>query len=237
MKMKFGVVAFAALALSLSGCGAGKKLVREFDFIQENVQGEQFAGFNAKLNLGIVELPRVVLPLQGGAGRVQIGGDEINLRLNVTQAIKLPIGDGTTLPNGREIPVTLPQGVIPIGIPLMGTNTKVYVAISRTQIMAGVAVSLKSDLGKIGDILGIPMNVFFPFTVSADTKGSAGLYTGDKFGVGVFAVKTIQSSDRGNLAAMSAPAGEFEPKTQIPSARKLRRLNRAIGELKSVQLD
>lgn len=238
MKTKLNLLLVVAVGMSMSGCGAGKKLVKELNFFQESVQGEQYAGFDAKLNLGSIQLPRATLPLQNGLGEVLMGGDEVRLKVNITEAVNFPIGDGTTLPNGKAIPVTLPQGAVPIGIPILGSNSKVYLSVSKTQIMAGVAISLKSDLGSIGDILGIPMNVFFPFNIANDLTGSAGIYTGDKFGIGVFAVKTLGAAQSmSTFASASNVTGSFKPKTQTPSNSKLRKLNRAISEIRRVSLD
>ena len=65
--------------------------------------------------------------------------------------------------------------------------------------MAGVAVTLLADNGSSSTdwlriLQSLPSNIFYPFQLNPNLKGTAGIFTGDKVGVGVFAVQTIGGS-------------------------------------------
>jgi hypothetical protein len=62
--------------------------------------------------------------------------------------------------------------------------------------MAGAAITLvantasgSSDWLKV--LQSLPTNIFYPFQIASDIKGTAGLFTGEKVGVGIFAVKSL----------------------------------------------
>jgi hypothetical protein len=186
----------------------------------------------------------------------------LGVRVDVTEATKLQVTDGTLLPNGREIPITLPTGVTPIAIPVINSNSKVYIAVGSQNIMAGVAVTLLADNASASTdwlriLQSLPANIFYPFQLNDKLKGTAGVFTGDKVGVGVFAVQTIGGATtvapttfslaggpkvnslaavNGNKPVPSTPE-VFGVHTQYPTGYKAYRIERALKKVRSTKLD
>lgn len=268
-KMKYGVL-LAVLALpvlGMSGCGMGKKLVRSLEFSAGDENGHLVAGFDAKVEMGLGALPEIKLPIYDPKspsrflGYIETHYDGgITLRVDVTEATKIKVTDGTTLPNGRQIPIALPTGVVPIAIPVVNSSSKVYLAVGQQNLMAGVAITLLADPAAgntdwIRTLQKLPANLFYPFQIAADLKGTAGLFTGDKVGVGVFAVKTISKPEKtldfsgGDFSSTSlttaqirkvAPEAKtevFGVKTQYPVGSKMYRIVRALGKGRDTRLD
>ena len=74
-----------------------------------------------------------------------------------------------------------------VAIPVINSNSKVYVAVGSQNILAGVALTVVADTSTgnsdwLRILRGLPSNIFFPFTMAADVKGTAGLFTGEKVG-------------------------------------------------------
>ncbi len=264
------MTALAVSAISMSGCGMGKKLVKSLDFVAGDEGGHLVAGFDAKVEMGMGTLPDIKLPIYDPKspsrflGYIETHYDGgISVRIDVTTAAKIKVTDGTLLPNGREIPVLLPAGVIPVAIPVINSNSKVYLAVGSQNIMAGVAVTLLTDTGKPSSnsdwlkfLQQLPSNIFFPFQIAPDLKGTGGVFTGEKVGVGLFAVKTLGA---GAPKPISFQGGEFSNttltaariqgtpqtvstevfgiKTQYPTGNKMYKLGRALREVRDTQLD
>lgn len=234
------LIAFAILGLS--GCGAGKKLVQDLDFTTVEEDGHFVAGFDVKVEMGMGILPEFKLPIYDPnspthyLGYVETRTDGmITVRVDVNEAVKLPNTDGMKLPNGRDIPIALPAGVLPIAIPVVNSNSKVYLAVGQQNIMAGVALALEADSSEAnGDWLRIlqqlPANLFYPFQIATDLKGTAGIFTGNKVGVAVFAVKTLPSF-------REVKDEVFGVKTQYPIGYKMVRIKRALESIRETQLD
>lgn len=250
-KMNSGVyfTVIALSALGMSGCGAGKKLVKSLDFSTSEENGHLVAGIDAKVEMGMGTLPDFKLPIYDPnspnhyLGYVETRNDgAITVRVDVTEAAKLPnTTDGAKLPNGRDIPVTLPDGVLPIALPVVNSNSKVYLAVGQQNIMAGVAVTLLADAGQattdwLRVLQQLPANIFYPFQISADIKGTAGVFTGEKIGVGLFAVKTQPKTEVGMKLAKSKDE-VFGVKTQYPVGYKMYRIKRALENIRETQVD
>src|SRR5690606_15285571 len=131
MKNMNRLVAMAVLAIpamGLSGCGIGKNLVKDLKFAAATEGGHLVAGFDTRVEMGDGALPEVKLPIYNPKSPAQFLGyvethydGGISVRVDVTEAAKLKVTDGNLLPNGREIPVTLPSGVEAIGIPVINS--------------------------------------------------------------------------------------------------------------------
>ncbi|MBS1962801.1 MAG: hypothetical protein JST04_11330 [Bdellovibrionales bacterium] len=264
----------ATLAVStfaLNGCGSGTQIVKSLEFKAEQDNGDLVAGFDAKVTLGQGSLPDAKLPIYNPNSPAQFLGyietnpdGTLSVRVDVTTAAKVQVTDGTLLPNGREIPIVLPAGVTPIAIPVINSNSKVYLAVGSQNIMAGVAVTLIADAGSsstdwIRILQSLPANLFYPFNLATDLKGTAGVFTGDKVGVGVFAVKTLGGASpiapkvtlasfggeasvnslaavNGNKPLPSTPE-VFGVKTQYPTGSRMNRIQGALRKVRHTQLD
>jgi hypothetical protein len=184
-------------------------------------------------------------------GILEVSSTQIGIKLDVTEATKLPVEGGSSLPNGISIPMILPNDVIPLAIQIPNTKAKVYLAVSKQKILAGVALSLGSLGGTAGDVLKLPMNIFFPFQISPTLSGNAGFFTGDVQGLAIFALQDLPSkpvatptgiSLRGSSASLASRSVEAEPKevwlmkrSKVSSSRMFRLYN-AISELEEVEI-
>jgi hypothetical protein len=206
MQMKMMMVLVAGVSvMALNGCGSGTQIVKTLSFsaAPDTSTGDLMAGFDAQVTLGQGSLPDATLPIFNPNVPVQTLGyittsstGLVSLRVDVTQAAKVHVTDGTLLPNGNLIPVTLPAGVVPIAIPVINSNSKVYLAIGSQNIMAGVAVTLAannatSTTNWLQILQSLPANLFYTFTINPTLKGTAGVFTGTNVGIGIFAVQTL----------------------------------------------
>jgi len=246
----------AALAVTLMGCGAGSKVVTNVVFSDEVQNGDLYAGIDATLAQGSIVLPAAKLPLYNPKnpsqvlGEIETNGLHVMARVNASQALTLPdLADGTKLPSGTAIPVVLPKGLTPIGIPAFNSSSLVYLAVNGNQIMLGVAVSILKE-----DSLKIPLNLFLPFVISPQINGTAGFFLGDKQGVAVFALKdssiappitipTVSATGAKTLAASTAarplPAmtARIEVKNEEITSSTLKKFERARNRMHDVRLD
>jgi hypothetical protein len=213
-------------ALALNGCGSGTQIVKSLSFTAGQDNGHLVAGFDAKVTLGQGSLPDAKLPIYNPKAPAQMLGyietnpdGTVGVRVDVTEATKLQVTDGRLLPNGRDIPITLPAGVAPIAIPVINSNSKVYIAVGAQNIMAGVAITLIADAASASTdwlkiLQSLPANIFYPFQLNPKLKGTAGVFTGDKVGVGVFAVQTLGGTT-------TSPTTPTAPTTTVFAAKVL----------------
>jgi hypothetical protein len=248
------VMSLGVVLVTLSSCGIGKKMVKDLKFVTEKQDKVFYTGFDAKIDLGGISLPPATLPIhqpknpKNTIGYFKIDDSGlVSIRVDLEKAAKVSVLDGRLLPNGRDIPIALPDGVVPIAFPVGGSKSLVYLAFGSSSLMAGTSISLKPNIGgTVGDLLKTQMNLFFPFNIDATLKGSVGVYSGSSFGLGVFAVKdlskaekSIVSSATGIVHTMSAEsAGEsFEPKTQMPSKGKALKFYEALRQIEHLELN
>ncbi|MBC7387359.1 MAG: hypothetical protein H7301_14500 [Cryobacterium sp.] len=252
------------LALALTGCGAGSKVVNNVTFGNTVQNGDLYASMDATLAPNGLILPAVTLPLFNPKnpsqvlGSIETNGLHIIVNVNATAALKLPgLVDGTKLPGGSLLPLALPVGLTPIGIPAFNSNSVVYVAVSGSQVMLGVAVSIAKQ-----DSLKLPISIFLPFTISSQITGTAGFYLGEKQGVAVFAMKeatpsvlaaaagspeSMSMSSISSLAAsksvslrQSSPgisSGRISVTSEAISKSDVKRLDKTFKGLRSVNID
>lgn len=241
-----------AQLVGLSSCGVGSKIVKGLDFKTENVGGTYYTGFDAVIDLNGLSLPTATLPIYAPKnksitiGELKIDANTIGVRVDLKSALKVDVLDGTKLPNGRPVPVTLPTGVLPIAFPIGGTNSKLYLAVSSETLMAGVAVTFKDD--GLPDFLKQSLNAFFKFTIANNLTGNVGLFSGDAFGLGLFAVKTMGDTEKSAIGLSSASrigkmsngatvsSGKIDTQETSLSNRQRNRLMNAVEEVEVLQL-
>ncbi len=225
-----GVALASFVALGMTGCGMGKKVVSNVKVENQVIGNDLYVNLDATLTSGALYLPNVKLPLYNPKnpsqvlGEIETNGLKITARVNATAALKLPdLADGTKLPGGTAIPLALPQGLAPIGIPVFNSNSMVYLAVSGQQIMVGVAISIVKE-----DRLKLPLNIFLPFSISSEISGTAGFFLGEKQGVAVFALREGKAAAATIMAAAPAAASDASFKS-LRSASGTR-MNSAVAE-------
>ncbi len=246
----------AVVSISSMGCGAGTKVLDGIQIKTSEVNNELYAEMSATLSSGPLSLPPMVFPLidpknpSREYGQIAVSGKSIGVKLNVSQALRFPVVDGSVLPNGTAIPIILPAGLSSIGIPAFNSNSRVYVAVSSAgQIMVGVAIGILKE-----DSLNLPINIFVPFA-SGNIQATAGFYMGSTQGVGVFALydNKAASGSIARLASAAAPAslsaaslsafsalpggGKMSIKQDSITNSKVKRLQKTWDSLDRVTLD
>lgn len=221
----------AAFPLAAAGCGKGTKFINKIAFDAQTQNNELQALLDVQLNMGSSQFPSVSFPLYDPKnpsrtyGELRLNGADVQVALNVTQALGAQPQDGRNLPNGSPIPMALPSTVNPIAIPAFNSDSLVYVAVNgANQVMIGVAIA-----ANLGVNAGFPINGFMPFTFG-DIQASVGLYTGPKSGIGVFALRdvgqapTVVSASKATLAsasALSARAAVAAPRMALVETKSL----------------
>jgi hypothetical protein len=236
----------------LAGCGAGRKVVSHVEFEHEVVNGEVELAMDATLAPGGLVLPKASFPLYNPKnpsqtlGTIRTDGLHVIVSVNASEALRLPdLADGATLPNGAGIPLVLPTGLEPIGIPVFNSNSRVYVAVNGDQILLGAAVAIAKE-----DRLNLPLSIFLPFTVSREISGTGGFFLGEKQGLAVFALREKISMPIASAKASgisTAPSmrmandfvrrAKIEVKEESISRSKVRRLERTWNDLRRVRID
>lgn len=242
--MKPTLVSLLVLAslTALSGCGKGTRVIHDLKLNASTQDQHLLVELEAKLMQADFTLPSVVLPLidpkrpERRLGELETRGNYVFVRVDATEAARFPLADGSKLPNGTSIPVNL-NGMTPIGIPVDGTNSMVYLAANDQQLMLGAAITIRKD-----DSAKTPFNVFLPIQINNEISGTGGMYFGEKQGIGVFAVRTKPSGAStigiASLAKSSAPRRLMSVSEEAVTNSKLRRMDAAIGDLRGVvQLD
>ena len=249
------LVSIGVFSLALSSCGIGRKMVQNLTFVTDKNADASvyYTGFDAQIDLQGLSLPPADLPIHSPKdhslvlGTLKLdGNNHLSVRIDLAAAAKVSVLDGTLLPNGRVLPMTLPSGVVPIAFPVGGSNSKIYVALGTGTIMAGVAVTLNPNLGgTAGDILKTQMNLFFPFNIDPTVAGTVGMFSGSEFGLGVFAVKNLTVKEANIVAAASGQvhtmSSESErdvitPLQEMSSKRKAFEFYDAIQEIEELEL-
>ena len=193
-------IALAGLALAaLPGCG-GKGLVTNVTLTSSPRGAETWVEMKADLRQQGFTLPSVTLPLQDPKDASRVLGElvttsgSIAVRVDASEVVKAPILDGSKLPSGAAIPISLDAGAVPVAIAVANSKSRVYFAANGKQILLGIALSILKE-----DRLNLPINIFFPFQMSAALSGTGGFFLGDTQGLAVFAL------------AEFAPAGVAAP--------------------------
>ncbi len=236
---------FSAVLLTLAtvgvGCGkgGGSSLVSGARFSTAEEQGDLFGDLKVVLNTGNVMLPAFDVPILNprnpGAiyGAVSMRdalpyGTEIGVRVNLSEIAGVEGLDGTTLPNGRPIPVALSQGVQPYSVAIRG-NSRVYFAFSESTALIGTAVVI-SEMDRVGSYVG-PIDLFFPFEAENGVRGAAGIFSSvqsGQSGVAVFVdassvMKSVpqQLLNREMTVAMKSSAVSRAEKAAFRTGQKL----------------
>jgi hypothetical protein len=229
---------------SLSGCGQGKKVIENIELNSAIVDQALWVEMDAQLAPTQFVLPSIVLPLldpnqpSRKLGELQTYPDHIFVRVNVTEAARVALVDGTRLPNGTRIPIALNDAKI-IGIPVANSGSMVYVALLDQQIMIGAALNVR-DIEPSAHAL----NVFLPVQISDSISGVGGMYFGSQSGVGIFAVKSgmpqLQSESKLALKSSSMKrifARKSRPMVIDPSEltqKKIERFKRKTRDLRGL---
>jgi len=255
--MRF-VLPSALILLAVTGPGCGKKgfggLVSgaQFQAVEEN--GELYGDLKVLLNTGTLLFPSFDLPILnprvpgsqiGAIGlRDALGlGTELNIRVHLNEIAGVDSLDGSTLPNGRLIPVALPGGVSPHSVLIQG-NTRLYFAFAEGTAFLGTAIVIP-EFDRLAGYVG-GLDVFLPFQGEGGVRGAAGLFSSTlpgQSGLAVFvdvgpvlsatSPKALTAAVSRAPAAKSAAQGQalaFRTQSTLSSSQALK-FNRFVRDL------
>lgn len=154
---------------------------------------------SAQLNLGNASLEQIEVPVvdprSGRAlGRLSLaslpqGGQQVTLALSASAALNADPALGRTLPNGRELPLSL--GVRPgemLAFPILN-HSRIYIGGDlKERVFLGAALAIRA-LDGVANSAGMALNLFFGLNVNPSLYGVAGLYgspVANQSGVAVF---------------------------------------------------
>jgi hypothetical protein len=200
VSIRFAAVSVGLIGLgSLSACSKTNILNSVEVKVSDVAGGDQFITLGAKLNLGNAVLDSLQLPIRdprtgvvvGNLG-LQTGADGrqlVSLGVNASVALHADPLLGRTLPNGRELPLSL--GAAPgevLAFPIL-QHSRVYIGGDiKTRVIIGVAIGIKA-LDGVANVAGMPVNLFFGQQVSSQLYGLAGVYgspVANQSGIAVF---------------------------------------------------
>lgn len=232
MKTGISVLLCVVAGSTLSSCGK-TNILKNIDVqVTSPDQQEQFVTLSAKLHLGNAVFDRVQVPIRDpqtgievGSLALQTGADglqTVSLGVNASVALHADRELGRTLPNGRELPVTLGAATGEIlGFPVL-QYSRVYIGGDlKNKAYLGVALAVK-QLDGIANLAGAPANVFFGLQVNPAVYGVAGVYgspDANQSGIAVFGRAQLQPVPSGStVLTMAAQAASQSRAQKSPAA-------------------
>ena len=223
---------------SFTGCGQGKKVIEHIELNSAIQDQSLWVEMDATLAKTQFSLPSLVLPLldpnqpSRKLGELETFPNHVVIRVNVTEAARIPIADGSKLPNGTRIPLVLNNAKI-VGIPVANSGSMVYVATLGQQIMVGAAINIR-DLEPSTNAF----NIFLPVQISDQISGMGGMYFGRQSGVGIFALKSSVPELVPELVSQLASESEqksFSIKRFFAKKSRLISLNPSVLSKKKIE--
>ena len=121
--------------------------------------------------------------------------------INLTEAAGLTAATADLLPNGKVLPVSFAGGQI-LSIPVGNDGIMIYLGLGTQSALFGTAIPIR-ELSLLGKYVGGMFDLFLPFVVNKDVRGSAGLYTGP---VGKNGIAFFVDASRALLPVVAAPS-------------------------------
>lgn len=200
-------VAIALLTLNLVACGSQQNLkVKGMDIGTTGTDTSTMAQMEAIVEIGDLKLPNLEVPVyhprtQANLGRLTLqslsdGTNRISLAVNLTTVADVNPELGSTLPNNREIPLSLgaPQNAL-LGIPVL-EYSRVYIGGTlETDLFLGVGLAIPALDSAMRDSQ-LPLNIFFSYPFSNQLSSVAGLFSGTEKGQNGIAVFGKRSANQ-----------------------------------------
>jgi hypothetical protein len=220
MKSQYRLMLFVGLSAALlSSCGKTNILKSVNLQVSDSGSGsspgaDPYLTLTANLNLGNAVFDQLQVPvLDPRSGRplgllslsaLPDGSQQVSLGVSASAALNADPVLGLTLPNGRELPLSL--GVRPgemLAFPILN-HSRIYIGGDlRERATLGVALAIR-QLDGIANQAGMPLNLFFGMNVNPSLYGTAGLYG--------------SPSPNQSGVAVLARLNRAEPQTVVPLA-------------------
>lgn len=201
MKQTMKVALLGVAALALSACTGGRQeFFHNLDLRVTQQSNQSFIQMSTQFELGNVSLTQATFTVKDPTTQVDVGtvsfeqlpNTQGQLLLNVNASLLLHARAdlGTSLPNGRSIPLALDlEPGQALGVPVM-QYSRVYLGGSlQNELFAGVAFGIKG-LDQVMHRLNTAANVFFSYRPTDTLLGVGGIYgspNANENGVAVFA--------------------------------------------------
>ena len=194
----------ACLILTACGSTASKLTIKGVDISTSQVNQDTYVNMEAILLMGNLSFPGMSVPILNPKDMQPIGqltlqhlsdnSNSLAVSIDYTLVSKMDPSLGSTLPNGREIPVLLGAGNSTlIGVPVL-THSKIYLGGDiKKDLFIGAAIAIPAFDNVMSNV-PIPLNIFFNFPFSSEVSSVGGLFTGPTSGQNGVAVFVKKSS-------------------------------------------
>jgi hypothetical protein len=231
MKTGINVLLCVVACGTLSACGK-TNILKTIDLQVSEQNQQQFVTLSAKMNLGNAVFDQLQVPIRDPQTGIEVGSLALNTGADGMQTVSLGVNAsvalhadrtlGSTLPNGRELPVTLGAAAGEmLAFPIL-QYSRVYIGGDlKNKAYLGVALAVK-QLDGVANLAGSAANVFFGLQVSPAVYGVAGIYgspNANQSGIAVFARAQLQP----------APASGGTVLTMASQAAAAARVNASSG--------
>jgi hypothetical protein len=203
--MFYKIFSFLGIAIILSACSAKNNVALKGIDLSTSVAGtDTYINMEAIVAMGNLKFPNVEFSIINPVDSTNIGEmgllsladgtNQLTISIDYEKASQINPALGTTLPNQREVPVSIVGSSTKlIGIPIL-QNSRIYLGGDlKSDLYVGAAIAISAFDGVMNEV-PIPLNIFFTHPFSADVTGYAGLFTGvqsGQNGVAVFVKKTM----------------------------------------------
>lgn len=233
---------FPALVLGLTAtaCSPASNLsVKGVDLHTSQVGNATYLNMEAIVLMGNLKFPNVEVPIfnpktlqplgQMALQSLNDGTNRLTVSVDYEQATHLDPALGTTMPNQRELPLSLGIGkTTMVGIPVM-EQSRIYVGgDSHSDLFIGAAISIPAFDTVLSQV-PYPLNIFFNFPFSPQISSAAGLFSGPakgQNGIAVFVKKSFLPSAPSMVQKlMSRTEATVQVQTIPAGGEEMHRLN------------
>jgi len=235
----------------LTGCGK-INFVSGAQVTNYTSGGDQFVQLAVDLNAAGLVLPTLSIPIPDlknpslDYGSISINPSALGITVNISVVANLPtLGSSDTLPNGTALPVSNYDPSSMLSLTLAGSNSEAYIEFNQAkkEALFGTAIAI-SEFN-----IGVPVDLFVPFTLPNGISGVAGVFTGTQTGQSGFAFFADVSPVLTSLATVVALNEKMEARpsnlsqtilsgpmrfeTVTPSTNNMIKLNKMLDHLRN----
>jgi hypothetical protein len=186
--MSLLVVTFALVSC---GKGSANQFVKSVSVSTKDIDGDDWVSLNSVIEIAGAQVPAITLPIVDPRNPSDVYGkialspvlgsmqSNVELSVNLSRATGLANSDYATLPNGNNLPFSVPAGIDVIELDIPQISSKIYLALGPQTVMFGYALALKEF-----DVVAryLPgANIFMGFNIGP-VRGNAGVFTSTESG-------------------------------------------------------
>jgi hypothetical protein len=178
----------ALLLIGATNTGCGKSIVTDAHVKTYQQDGNAYGEVGFVFNTGSIQMPSFTFPIINPTrpgesfGSISMrpalkGGTDLTVAVNISGLPGIPGIEGDHLPNGKTIPIALPDDVeaFSLLIPAGAINLRIYLAFGDDTAMVGIAVPIK-QFKELAKYIG-SFDLFIPFQFDK-VRGTGGIFSG-----------------------------------------------------------